>query len=156
MMYSKPLTAFGLVLAASTYLAAQPAKPPKEPAKLDIKVTPGTVEAGADATVTLKIVPIEGVKINRYPKIKLQVPAQAGLVGEARVEIGDAKPPPPEKMSTNYYKTVDPLELRLTLDDAATSGKHELDAKLTYFYCVSASGFCAPARLSIKIPVAVR
>jgi len=156
MNYLKHTLAFGLVLACSSYLAAQPAKPPKEPANLTITVVPELIEPGATATVTVRIDPKDGVKINRYPKIKLQLPEQAGLVHEARVEIGDAKPPPLDQMSTNYYKTVDPLVLEFTLDELATSGIHLIDAKLTYFYCVSASGFCAPARLSIKIPVAVQ
>jgi len=155
MKYLKLATGFALLLASATFLAAQPKKPPKEPAKLDISVSPSEVEPGASATVTVRIVPKDGIKVNRYPKIKLQVPEQTGLVHEARAEIGDEKPPPPDKMNSNYYKTVDPVELQFTLDDAATPGRHELDAKLTYYYCVAASGFCAPARVQIKIPVAV-
>ena len=115
---------------------------------------PTTLPYGADSSVRLE--PKDGVKINRYPKIKLTVPEQAGLTGESVVEIGNDTPPPPGKMESNYYKTVDPVELRLTLDDKAPSGRHELEGKLTYFYCVVKSGFCAPKRLALKIPVTVQ
>ena len=144
------------LLLSATFLAAQPAKAPKEPAKLNISVSPESVEPGARASVTVRLVPKDGVKINRYPKIKLQVPAEQGLVLESNVEMGDAKPPPPDKMDTNYYKVVDPVELMMTLDKQAKSGEHHIDAKLTYYYCVTAIGFCAPARIPIKIPVTVR
>jgi len=132
------------------------AKPPAKPADLRITVAPEAVAAGGAAEVTLRIEPIEGVKINRYPKIKLEVPALSGLVEKGYAEIGNATPPPPDKMETNYYKVVDPVKMTLKLDAAAKPGKHEIDAKLTYFYCVAASGFCAPAHVPIKIPVAVR
>jgi hypothetical protein len=31
-----------------------------------------------------------------------------------------------------------------------------VQAKFTYYYCVAASGFCAPERTSITIPLDVR
>jgi hypothetical protein len=59
-------------------------------------------------------------------------------------------------MDKNYFKTVDPLALLLSIDPAAETGTHELEAKLTYFYCVSASGFCAPKTVPVKFAVNVR
>jgi hypothetical protein len=156
MNYLKRFVPALVALSSVGFLAAQPARPPKEPAKLEISVAPDALEAGGLATITVRLHPKDGIKINRYPKIKLEVSETPGLVHEAKVEMGDAKPPPPEKMSTNYYKEVDPVELELRLDAEAPSGSHEVDAKLTYYYCVAASGFCAPARVPIKIPVDVR
>jgi len=142
------MVAFGVTVSAGNV------KPPKNPAEIRISVSPDTVAPGKPAQVTLTIAPKDGIKIARYPQIKLQVPESEGLVGEAEIRIGSAEPPPPEKLETNYWKTVDPVELTLTLDPAATAGKHEIDAKLTYFFCV-AGDFCAPARVPVKIPVAV-
>jgi hypothetical protein len=88
--------------------------------------------------------------------IKLRVPGQDGLVQPAEAAIGSTKPPPPDKLETNYYKNVDPVELRVELDSSAPKGRHEIPAKLTYFYCVAASGFCAPAKVKLGIPVTVR
>jgi hypothetical protein len=104
----------------------------------------------------VRLQPKAGIKINRYPKIKLHVPAREGLVAEARVEVGNDRPPAPDAMEKNYFKVVDPVELRLPVDSAAPHGDHEVEAKLTYFYCVTESGFCAPKRVPIKIPLAVQ
>jgi len=156
MRHLRVFSAACIGLAAAAALSAAPAKPPKEPAKLEISVTPQAVGAGEEARVTVHIRPIEGIKVNRYPKIKLEIPARQGLVGEARAEVGNDTPPPPEQLSSNYFETVDPVELTLRLDSAAPKGTHEIDGKLTYYYCVAASGFCAPARVPVKIALAVR
>jgi len=154
----RPHLLSGLLLAAAfcAVVQAAPAKPPAVPAKLDISVSPGELEPGAQARVLIRLEPIEGVKINRYPKIKLSVPAQEGLVEQAKAEIGNDSPPPPDKMETNYYKTVDPVELDLVLSPQAPQGKHEVEGTLKYFYCVTKSGFCAPKSAPVKIPIVVK
>ena len=47
------------------------------------------------------------------------------------------------------------MELLLRLDKAAPSGKHEIQGKLSYAYCVIASGYCAPVRVPVNIPVQI-
>jgi hypothetical protein len=146
----------GLVLALVGPAPAGTIKPPKEPAKLAVSVSPEAVAPGESARVTVRLEPIPGVKINRYPKMKLSVEAREGLNGGAEVAVGNDKPPPPEKLTTNYYETVEPLELTIELDPAAEPGRHEIEGRVKYFYCVTASGYCAPARASVSIPVEIR
>ena len=106
-------------------------------------------------TVTLR--PNAGIKLNKYPKIKLQVPGAPGLVAAAEGAIGNAAPPPADHLDANYYKGgVDPLVVTLHLDKAATPGPHDVPAKLSYFYCVAASGYCAPAKVDVALPLTVR
>ena len=144
-------------LFVSIVLAAAPgAAPGGEPASFRILVEPTPAAAGSEAKVTLQLVPNAGIKINKYPKIKLAVAEQAGLVASTEGSVGAAAPPPPEDLESNYFKTIDPVSLSLKLDAKAAKGKHEIPARLTYFYCVAASGYCAPARVSVKIPVEVR
>lgn len=138
-----------------TALAGGPT-PPKVPAAIRVTVDPETSPAGEKVAVLLALEPIEGVKINRYPQIKLEVEARAGLVGRARAVAGDDVPPPVEKMQSNYFDKIEPLRLALDVDAAAPAGRHELEAKLTYFYCMPASGFCAPVRVPVTIPLEVR
>lgn len=97
-----------------------------------------------------------GFKLNKYPKVKLAVPGVEGLVAGGETVIGSDAPPPPDRIETNYFKAVDPLRLRLAVKPGAASGPHDVDAKLSFFYCVAASGFCAPGKLALKIPVNVR
>jgi hypothetical protein len=158
----KRKTASALVLLsglASAWAAstAPPAKPTgAEPVKVGIAVAPTAVAAGSEAEVTVALSVNPGFKVNKYPKIKLAVPAVQGLVGGAEISSGSDAPPPPDRLESNYFKTVDPLKLKLAVDPSASPGRHDVDAKLSYFYCVAASGYCAPAKVALKIPITVR
>lgn len=143
-------------LACVALAAAVGGVPAGENATVRILVDPTPVAAGTEARVTAQLVPNAGIKINKYPKIKLAVAEQAGLVAPAEGSVGASAPPPPEDLESNYFKTIDPVSLSLKLDGKAAKGKHEIPARLTYFYCVAASGYCAPARVNVKIPVEVR
>ena len=128
--------------------------PPKNPAKVSVDVSPASVTPGGRVEVRLRLAPIEGVRIARYPQIKLSVPAREGLNAESTAAIGSATPPPEDQLESNYWATVDPLLLTVALDAGAKPGRHELEGKLTYFFCVSKE-FCAPARVPVTIPIAV-
>ena len=144
------------MLAVSLSVAAPPAKPPKEPAKIQVEVSPEVLGPGVEATLTVRLNPIEGVKINRYPRIKLRLPAVAGVVSEASAEFGSQKPPSPGELDKNYFTLVEPLDLGFTLHGEASTGQHELEGKVTYNYCVIESGFCSRFTGPIKIPITVR
>lgn len=157
------LTRLFAVLAVSTVLAASGAvlaapnsDQPANPAKITISVSPEAVAPGGRAQVTVTLTPASGVKINRYPKIKVNVPAQEGLVAEAGAEVGNDSPPPLDNPDSNYFDVVEPVTLKLDLDDSISSGSHEIEGKLTYFYCVAKSGFCAPKKTPVKIAVNVK
>ncbi len=148
--------ALGLLAGPTSTPAAPPAKPPKEPAKIQVNVEPATVSAGEEATVTVRLNPIDGVKINRYPRIKLQLPSVGGIVAASKAEFGSDKPPAPNELDKNYFTSVEPLDLSIQLDGAAPGGNHELEGKVTYNYCVLASGFCSRFSGPFKILIAVR
>jgi len=145
---------FMVMLALGTVAAAD--RPPAEPAKIEIVVAPKTVDPGGAARVTVRVVPKDGVKINRYPKIKLTVPEVEGVVLPAEATLGNPKPPPVDDLESNYFKTPEPLELDLQVDPSAPSGRRKIQGQIKYFYCVAASGFCAPAKADVKIPVTIR
>jgi hypothetical protein len=146
-----------LVIAGGVALAAVQAPGiPAEPARIDISVSPESLSAGGEAEVTLRLTPKSGIRINRYPKIKLSVTGVDGLCGMAEAALGNDTPPPAGQMESNYFDIVDPLQLRLPIDGKARAGGHVVEGQLVYFYCVKKSGFCAPARLSVKIPLQIR
>ena len=78
-----------------------------------------------------------------------------GIVAEASGSVGSKTPPPPDEMDNNYFKTVDPLVLNLQLEPGLKAGEYEIPAKLKYFYCVKASGYCAPKKEELSITVTV-
>ncbi len=143
---------FGWVAAAVPSNGADPA-----PLKFSVSTTPSAVGPGSVTSVTLQLEPKPGIKLNKYPKIKLEVPAVAGLVAAAEQSMGNAAPPPLDQLDANYFHGgVDPLKVALHVDADAPKGRHELHAKLSYFYCVTASGYCAPAKADVTIPITVR
>jgi hypothetical protein len=144
-----------IVMLAVGALSAGP-KPPENPAKLSLVVKPGVVDPGQTARLTLKVLPKDGIKINRYPKIKLTIPEVEGLVLAAEGTLGNPKPPPVDNPESNYFDDPEPLEMEMRFSPEATSGRKKIDAQVKYFYCVAKSGFCAPFKTDIKIPVTVR
>jgi len=149
----------GLFLAASRVAAAPSGSsaPLETPVKVSVSVAPQAIGAGADTVVTIKLDPKTGIKLNKYPKIKLMIPAVPGLVEKAEQSIGNPSPPPADQLDENYFHgSIDPLTVTLHLDAQAAKGQHDILGKLSYFYCVAASGYCAPAKAELKIPVTVR
>jgi hypothetical protein len=144
------------LLAAGAGFASPAPSLTEHPARIDVAVSPGEAHAGDRVEVTLRIVPKDGVKINRYPKIRFQVDAREGLVDAAETSLGNDGPPPPDKMETNYFDRVEPLTLTLPIDDDAGTGRHEIEGQVTFFYCVTKSGFCAPKKDRVKIALNLR
>src|SRR5262245_3183145 len=127
------------------------------PVKVAVTVSPSAVAAGTEAKATLQLTPNPGIKLNKYPKIKIRIPESAGLVGAAEASIGNPGPPPADNLDANYYHgAVDPLSVTFRLDPAAGKGRHDVAGELRYFYCVAASGYCAPAKVAVTIPVTIR
>jgi hypothetical protein len=156
----KPAIAVAIMLFALTSAGAAPAGDPvasDAQLKIAVAVAPDTVGAGLEALVTVKLDPKPGIKLNKYPKIKLQIPAVSGLVGASEQSLGNTAPPPADQLEANYFREgVDPLSLTLHIDPQAAKGRHEIRGKLSYFYCVAASGYCAPAKTELTIPIIVR
>jgi hypothetical protein len=148
--------AAGLLVAGAGAAALAQVKPPEEPATIEVSVAPTPVPPGGRAVIRVELTPQVGVKINRYPKIKLEVLSKPGLLEGAETMHGDSEPPPPEKVGSNYFEDLGALQLNVSLDERATAGRHDVEGKLIYFYCVPASGFCAPKRVALKIPLDVR
>jgi hypothetical protein len=131
--------------------------PSDTPVKVTVAVSPTAVGAGSDTSVTVRLDPKPGIKMNKYPKIKLQIAAVPGLVDSAEESVGNPGPPPANQLDANYFHGgIDPLTLKLHVDPKAVKGPHEIPARLSYFYCVAASGYCAPAKADLTIPVNVR
>ncbi|MDH3628004.1 MAG: hypothetical protein OES25_10145 [Acidobacteriota bacterium] len=146
----------GLLLVTSVVALAAPANVRDEPAKIDFKVLTGTVDAGGQATLRLQLRPAEGVKINRYPQIKLSLPGHAGLYDSTSATLGNPTPPPADRMDSNYFDKIDAIELEVPIAVDAHSGHHQIEAQLVYFYCVTDSGYCAPARIPLSLSLDVR
>jgi hypothetical protein len=136
--------------------ASSPVVPKDDAARIEVAVLPETLAAGAEAEVTVRVVPASGIKINRYPRIRLSVASREGLLRGGDASVGSDTPPDPDHMEKNYFKSVEPVTVKVVIDPHAASGRHEVDGLLRYTYCVAASGYCAPVRTPVKIALTVR
>lgn len=132
-------------------------KPPKIPAVVEIEAAPSPAAPGDSLAVVVRLTPVDGVKLNRYPKLSLDVPAVDGLVAAARVELGSEAPPRPGSGVDNYWDGDSlTVELDLPVDGAAARGEHRVPGRLRYFFCVAESGFCARESVDVTIPLTIR
>ncbi len=127
-----------------------------DPVRLRVSVSPETVAPGGELVAMFELTPSAGIKLTRYPKIRIEVPAQEGLASPASKALGSDGPPPPDGLASNYFDKLDPIRLDLKLDSAVGRGRRELTARVSYAYCVTASGYCAPVKTEVRIPVTVR
>jgi hypothetical protein len=146
------LARLAVVAVAAAGIGAAP-QPPEHPARIELRVEPEAAAPGQQVRVRLTLEPIAGIKINRYPKLTLSVAARAGVVPESQAALGQDSPPPPERTASNFFDEI-ALELPLKIDPAAGSGSYDLDATLTYYYCLSEQ-FCTRKREALRIPLRV-
>jgi len=132
--------------------AAEP-HPPAEPAKLHLSVHPQVTAPGSQVELVVAFEPAAGVKIARYPGVKVRVSARDGLIAENQLTAGDTKPPPPDQLDRNYFESLDPLRLKVQLDRRAPLGRHELEGDVTYYSCTD--GLCSRNKVRVKFPVQV-
>ncbi len=145
------------VLPGGAFTERRPQRPSAEDAvKIEVSVAPATMAAGTEAEVAVKLSVNPGFKLNKYPKIKLSIPNVEGLLTGGDATLGSDAPPPPEQLDTNYFKSIEPLRVKIAVEKGAKPGRHDIDAKLSYFYCVAASGFCAPGKVPLEIRLDVR
>jgi hypothetical protein len=155
--WTGPTACAAIVLACVAAAPAAPAPPlTEQPATIRVQIAPESVEPGGQARVTVTLDPAEGVKVNRYPKIRLEVPARPGLLAGGSATLGDDRPPAIDQTGGNYFDEIQPLTLALDLERGAPSGSHEIEGQLVFYYCVTKSGFCAPKKSPVKFALNVR
>ncbi len=129
-------------------------KPEKTPLmKLDVAVEPSPAKPGEAATVKVSIVPPEGIALNRYPGITLRIDkADRAVLAANEAFVGSKKPI--KEVSEFAFTTIDPLVLTVTPQPGGGATR-QLEGELKFFYCVKASGYCAPGTQAVKLDVPV-
>lgn len=139
-------------LAAS--LTAVGAAVPDVDLKIQVALAPGAVKAGSKSEAVVTLTPPSGIHINQYPPIRLTLESAPPVIFEPdSYKLGlDAMPDNPEK---NPFKTIDPIKVRFRVAPHASDAKIEVKGKLKFFYCVAASGYCAPGSKDVAFTVPV-
>ena len=111
--------------------------------------TAAPLKAGGKSDVTVSFDVMKGYVINRSPEITLTVTAVPGV----KLDKFEFKSNPNDpKSKDEYYVDLPTLKVPVT---AAKAGKYEGPAKLVYFFCSKADGFCSKQTADVKIPLQV-
>ena len=111
--------------------------------------TASPVKAGARTDVNVSFNVMKGYVINRNPEISLTLSATPGLKLE-RMEFKSSPDDP--KSKDEYYVDLPTLKVPVV---AAKAGRYEIPAKLVYYFCSKADGFCSKQTADVKIPLQV-
>ena len=110
---------------------------------------PRALKAGQKTDITVSFNVLNGYKINRDPVFSLTVTPIPGVkLDSTTVEAS----PEDKKSHDEYYVDVPDLKVAVT---PSNTGRFELPAKLTYFFCSKSDGFCAKQTVDVKIPLRV-
>ncbi|UCF67620.1 MAG: hypothetical protein JSV80_17975 [Acidobacteriota bacterium] len=150
---SRVLIALLVLAAASTPQLA--AKKARKPPTLAVEVTqrPSPARPGESVEVDVAVRPPEGIVLNRFPGLTLELEKIDGLTTDQPSAFAGSREPI-EDASQAYFKKPEPLTFRFVPE---RSGRSERKARgtLKFFYCVKASGFCAPGKQQVSVPVKV-
>jgi len=129
-------------------------KPPEVDMKIAIAVPETAVAAGSEGIAVVTMTPPAGIKINKYPPVRLTVEENPPIsFKETTVKLGlDAMPDDPEQ---NRFESLEPIRLAFKVDRHSEDAKIPIKGKLRFTYCVARSGFCAPASRDIQFAVPV-
>jgi len=122
--------------------------------KIEVALAPGAVKAGSKSEAVVTLTPPSGIHVNQYPPIRLTLESAPPVIFEPdSYKLGlDAMPDNPEK---NPFKTIDPIKVRFRVAPHASDAKIAVKGKLKFFYCVAASGYCAPGTKDVAFTVPV-
>ena len=141
------VTLLGIVFLLSQLVAA----PGNElPQVMDISKTILPAKAGVKSNISVGFEVKSGFVINRTPPITLRLTDTPGVTLGA---MSFTSSPDDPKSKDEYYVDLPKITVPVT---AAKAGRYEIPAKLTYFFCSKADGFCSRQVFDVKIPLQVQ
>jgi hypothetical protein len=145
--------AVGLLAVVTT-----PASPPAKRSKVDVPVviTPpaDAVSPGERGEIKFLLSPPAGIKINRYPPVRLKLePPERIDLDAAEFRQGSDKPIADPKDFP--FKTIEPLVVGFSVKPDARPGTTRVAGQIKFVYCVTSSGFCAPVTKDVGFDVTV-
>lgn len=129
----------------------------KEDDNIIVKVhsKPRELKPGESGVITVKIETAKGIKLTKYPQTSVTLSGDEGLTFEKNVmKLGQDKMP--EDIKKNLLNKIQPMEFKFKVDKNVDKKMLKVTANISYFYCVSKSGFCAPGTKNIDFQIPVK
>ena len=109
---------------------------------------------GGDAYVAVTFAPRDkDIVVNEEPAPRLKLAADESVLVDKQKPAGRAVYDPE---NPKYLDLAVPVHLAVALKPAAPKGRHDVKAKLTYFYCSKREGWCRKGTEDLEFPVQVR
>ncbi len=129
----------------------------KEDENIRIKLhsQPQKVKPGDSGIIKVEIKPAKGIKLTKYPQTSITLSGDEELLFEKNViKLGQAEMP--KNIKRNFLDKIQPLEFKFKVDKDVEKSVLNIKANISYFYCVSRSGFCAPGTKTIELQIPVK
>jgi hypothetical protein len=109
---------------------------------------------GGDAYVAVTFAPRDKeIVVNEEPAPRLRLAADEAVLLDKQKPAGRAVYDPE---NPKYLDVAVPVHLPVALKPTAPKGRHDVKAKLTYFYCSKREGWCRKGTEDLAFPVDVR
>lgn len=116
---------------------------------------PREVKPGDSGFIKVEIEPAKGIKLTKYPQTSVTLSGDEEIIFEKNVlKLGQNTLP--EDIKRNFLEEIDLLEFRFKVDENVEKSTLNVKANISYFYCVSRSGFCAPGTKNIELQIPVK
>ncbi len=138
-------------------LAAGGAVRAADPTPADVKVSvsaPIPAAPGGHSEVIVTFTIPEGIKINRFPPIKLTLTA-AEPVSLDKAEWRQGSDQPIEKVEDFPFKTVEPMSAGFGVAPGAAPGKYPVSGKIRFITCIQKTGSCTQTARDIAFEATV-
>jgi hypothetical protein len=109
---------------------------------------------GADAHVAVTFAPRDkDIVVNEEPGPRLKLDAAEAVLVDKQKPAGRAVYDPE---NPKYLDVALPVHVPVAVKPTAPKGRHDVKAKLTYFYCSKREGWCRKGTEDVHFPVEVR
>ncbi len=123
--------------------------------RVKLHFNPREVKPGDSGFIKVEIKPAKGIKLTKYPQTSVTLSGDEEIIFEKNVlKLGQNKLP--EDIKRNFLEEIDLLEFKFKVDENVEKSMLNVKANISYFYCVSRSGFCAPGTKNIELQIPVK
>ena len=110
---------------------------------------------GANPHVAVTLSPRDlDIQVNEEPGPRLKLGDDEAVLIDKQKPAG--RPPVYDPENPKYLDTSLPVHLPVAVKPTAPKGRHDVKAKVTYFYCSKREGWCRKGTQDVEFPVTIR
>jgi hypothetical protein len=132
------------------------AKAPNEYIDISVKVEKDSLKAGSEGRLLFSLKPKTGFHVNVEPPISIELTGNKGFSLLTKKFTPDSTVKPlTSKDGYKIFNPSAPVKFAFKIAKSAKPGTHIVQAKLTYYYCSDAEGWCSFTTESFPVKITV-